>query len=163
MLPLDPIAEARTRWEDQGWQEAASGMEFVTSVMRAQQILLARIDAVLRPLDLTFARFEVLMLLSFSRSGELPMSVIGSRLQVHPASVTSAVDRLERDQLVNRRPHPDDRRAVLVHLTDQGLALARKAAEALNAEVFTTLGPNERDLVAVTEGIRELRRRNGDY
>ena len=89
MLPLDPIEEAKSHWEQSGWEEAATGMEFVTSIMRAQQILMSRIDAILRPLELTFARFEVLMLLAFSRRGELPMSVIGSRLQVHPASVTS--------------------------------------------------------------------------
>jgi len=66
----------------------------VTSVMRAQQVLLARVDAVLSPFGLTFARFEVLMLLQFSRSGALPLSRIGQRLQVHPASVTNAIDRL---------------------------------------------------------------------
>ena len=76
-LRLDPIAEARRQWQDHGWVEAADGMAAVTSVFRAQQIYLARIDAVLRPLGLTFARYEVLMLLLFSRAGALPLNKVG--------------------------------------------------------------------------------------
>ena len=59
-------------------------MAVVTSIMRVQQVLLARVEAVLRPLGLTFARYEVLMLLRFSRKGCLPVGKIGERLQVHP-------------------------------------------------------------------------------
>ena len=85
-----------------GWVEAADGMAMVTSVVRVQQLLMERIDTVLRPLDLSFARYEVLRLLSFSSNGSLPMSRMGSLLQVHPTSVTSAVDRLERQGYVER-------------------------------------------------------------
>ena len=69
-------------------------MALVTSIMRTHQILSARVDATLAPFNLTFARFEVLMLLDFSRAGRLPLGKIGQRLQVHPASVTNAIDRL---------------------------------------------------------------------
>jgi hypothetical protein len=55
-LPFDPIAEARRRWEGEGWSDAAAGMAAVTSIMRAQQLLLRRIDEQLRDLELTFAR-----------------------------------------------------------------------------------------------------------
>ncbi len=41
-------------------------MSATTSIMRAQQIILATVDEVLRPLDLTFARYEALVLLAFS-------------------------------------------------------------------------------------------------
>ena len=57
-----------------------------------------------RPYGLTFARFEALALLSFSRRGALPLGKIGDRLQVHPTSVTNTVNRLERDGLVRRAP-----------------------------------------------------------
>ena len=89
----DPIREAHRQWAAHGWGEAADGMAMVTSVVRAQQLLMERIDAALRPLDLTFARYEVLQLLAFSRSGSMPMTRLGSLLQVHPTSVTSAVGR----------------------------------------------------------------------
>ena len=92
----------------------------VTSLVRAQQLLMERIDAVLRPLELTFARYEVLRLLSFSSAGAMPMTRLGSLLQVHPTSVTSAVDRLERQGFVERQRRDDDRRVVLAAITDAG-------------------------------------------
>jgi DNA-binding MarR family transcriptional regulator len=156
-LPFDPIQEARRHWVGHGWADAADGMAAVTSVMRAQQILQARVDEVLRPLGLTFARYEVLMLLLFSRSGALPLARVGERLQVHPASVTNAVDRLEAQGLVRRVPHPSDRRATLAELTDAGRALATTATGQLNAEVFGAVGlPPERTgaLIDVLTGLR---------
>ena len=113
-LSFDPIAEAERQWGLHGWTDQAPGMALVTSIMRLQQIFLSRLlDAVLRPLGLTFARYEVLMLLSFSRRGTLPLGKIGERLQVNAASVTNAVDRLEGDGLVTRRLNPDDGRGTL--------------------------------------------------
>ena len=103
-LDFDPIIEARRQWAANGWEDACDGMAAITSVVRAQQLFLGRIDAVLRPLELTFARYEVLMLLLFSRRGSLPLNKIGARLQVHPTSVTNAVDRLEEQDLIKRVP-----------------------------------------------------------
>ena len=94
-LPFDPVTEAARLWREHGWADAADGMATVTSLMRAQAIVQARVDDVLRPLRLSFARYELLMLLSFTRSGALPMAKAGARLQVHPASVTNAASRLE--------------------------------------------------------------------
>ena len=162
-LPFDPIAEAQRRWEAHGWGEAAPGMAAVTSIMRAHQLLLQRIDEQLRGLGLTFARYEVLMLLHFSRRGSLPMSVIGSRLQVHPTSVTSAVDRLERQQLVRRVAHPTDGRARLAELTDDGRALALEATARLNATVFAQPGLAPGETEALIEVLRGLRERAGDF
>ncbi len=64
-LSFDPIAEAAANWQRAGWSAATPGMALVTSVMRAHQILLARVDAALSVHDHTFSRFEVLMLLDF--------------------------------------------------------------------------------------------------
>src|SRR3712207_6577384 len=126
-LPFDPIAEARRHWREHGWDDAAEGMAAVTSLMRAQQLMLATIDAQLRPLGLTFARYEVLMLLYFSRTGALPLGKVGQRLQVHPTSITSAMDKLQAQGFVRRRPHPSDRRTTLAEITDAGRAVAREA------------------------------------
>ena len=93
-------------------------MRVATSVMRVQQILLGRYDEVLRPHGLTFARYEVLVLLHFSGSGALPLKVIGSRLMVHPTSVTNAITRLAAAGLVERLPNPRDRRGALASITD---------------------------------------------
>jgi DNA-binding MarR family transcriptional regulator len=162
-LPLDPIAEAARLWSEHGWAEAAPGMAAVTSLMRAQQIYLARVEAVLRPFEVTFARYEVLMLLHFSSRGSLPMSVVGARLQVHQTSVTNAVDRLEVAGLVERRTHPTDRRATLVHLTADGRRLAEKATAALNQQVFCDPGLSARDTAGLIATLTRLRRSAGDF
>lgn len=137
---FDPIREARRQWEAHGYAEAADGMTLTTSIMRSQQLLMARIDRALRPLKLTFARYELLTLLRFSSHGELPMSVVSRRLQVHPTSTTNAVDRLERAGLVKRTPHPEDGRSTIVQLTKAGRELSLAATDALNREVFTHPG-----------------------
>ena len=162
-LDSDPIEEARRQWVGHGWAEAADGMAAVTSIVRAQQILLQRIDTVLRPLDLTFARYEILMLLSFTRKGALPMTRMGALLQVHPTSVTSAVDRLEAQGFVKRQPHPTDRRAVLAAITQAGRARALAATTALNAQVFEQLGITTNQIDTLRTVLRALRANAGDF
>lgn len=160
--PIDPISLAARNWRRSGWDDAADGMAAVTSVMRAHQLLLAQVEEVLRPDALTFARYEVLMLLVLSRTGELPLSVVGSRLQVHPASVTGLVNRLERDALVARRTDPDDGRVRRVSVTARGRSIAMAATDRLNAEVFGRgwiSGDGGRTLLAA---LTDLRRANGD-
>ena len=157
-LPFDPIEEADRQWRAHGWTAAAPGMGVVTSVMRAQQVLLARADAVLGGFGLTFARFEVLTLLSFTREGRLPMGKLGVRLQVHPASVTSAVDRLERQGYVRRQPHPTDGRTTLAVLTDEGRSVAAEAAALLNADLFEALDLTPADATTLVALLTPLRR-----
>jgi DNA-binding MarR family transcriptional regulator len=138
-------------------------MAAVTSLIRAQQIYLARIDRVLRPFDLTFARYEVLMILSFSRIGSLPLNKIGARLQVHPTSITNAVDRLEEQGLLRRLAHPTDGRTTLAEITAAGRALAGKATEALNSDVFATPGLDDDQVSTLIDVLQVLRRSAGDF
>lgn len=162
-LGFDPIAEARRQWGAQGWDEAAPGMAVVTSVMRVQQLFMARADAALRPFGLTFARYEVLMLLLFSRQGELPLGKVGERLQVGAASVTNAIDRLQADGLVTRRSNPDDGRGVLAAITSAGRRLAFRASDELNSRFFGALDLSEDEEGSLFDLLRELRRRAGDF
>jgi len=162
-LPVDPIAEAKRQWLAHGWTDAAPGMTLVTSIMRAQQLLLARVDAALKPLRLTFARYEMLTLLSFTRDGRMPMASATARLQVHPTSVTNTVDRLEASGHVRREPHPEDGRATLVVLTDSGRALAQRATAALNAQVFEHPGLARDDVEELVGLVARMRRNAGDF
>ena len=159
---MDLVQTARQRWVDEGWGDAATGMAAVTSVMRAQQVLLARVETVLRPLGLTFARYELLMLLEFSSRGSMPLKKASERLQVHPTSVTNAVDRLAAAGLVQRLPHPTDGRATLVEVTDEGRRVARKATEVLNAEVFVRPGLSADRAEQLVDVLTDLRRDAGD-
>jgi DNA-binding MarR family transcriptional regulator len=158
---VDPITEARRQWEDHGYAEPAA-MAAATSIVRAQQLVLSAVDAALRPVGLTFARYEALVLLSFSRRGSLPLGKMGERLMVHPTSVTSIVDRLERDGLVRRVPGGDDRRVVLAELTDAGREVVERATKAVEASRFGLDGLSDAQLDRLTGSLRALRQAAGD-
>ncbi len=138
-------------------------MALVTSIMRVQQELLARVDHELRQFDLTFARYEVLMLLEFSQHGRLPLGKIGERLQVHPASVTNVVQRLSDDQLLRRVPNPEDGRSVLATITQAGSEIARAATAHLNRQVFSSLPLDPVDQVTVYDKLTTIRHTFGDF
>jgi DNA-binding MarR family transcriptional regulator len=157
----DPIAEARRQWEQHGWGDAAPGMAAATTIVRVSQIITSLVETALAPLGLSFARFEILRLLGFSRAGKLPMGKIGERLQVHPASVTSAVKRLERDGLVWREVDGADNRVVLAALTDRGRRLLDPATDAVN-EVFRALGPGDAELDDLVRSLDRIRVQGGD-
>jgi DNA-binding MarR family transcriptional regulator len=159
-LPYDPIERAGDTWEQHFGP--ASAMRAATSVFRVQQILLARFDEVLRPLELTFARYEVLVLLTFSRSGRLPLKVIGSRLMVHPTSVTNAIDRLVAAGYVERRPNPEDGRGVLAGITARGQDVVEQATRALTDLDFGMADLPEAERETLYELLKRLRLGAGD-
>jgi DNA-binding MarR family transcriptional regulator len=159
-LPFDPIERAGETWEQHFGP--ASAMRAATSVFRVQQILLARFDEVLRPHGLTFARYEVLVLLTFSRSGLLPLKVIGSRLMVHPTSVTNAIDRLAAAGFVERRPNPDDGRGVLAGITPLGRDVVERATRALTDLDFGMADLPEAERETLYELLKRVRLGAGD-
>jgi DNA-binding MarR family transcriptional regulator len=161
MLPFDPIDEAAAQW-GRRWNGVPQ-MHAVTSLMRVQQLVLARLDSILKPHGLTFARYEALVLLTFSSRGSLPLGKMGERLQVHPTSVTSIIDRLEGAGLVARSRHPDDGRAVLAEITDEGRALVEQATEDLVAAEFGLGALDESALRELSELLRPVRKAAGDY
>jgi DNA-binding MarR family transcriptional regulator len=156
-LRFDPIAEAERQWADRWGADPARAMSAITSVMRAEQILSARLNALLEPFGLTFPRYEALMLLYLSRRGSLPMGKIGARLQVHRTSVTNLIDGLEREGLVSRAPHDSDRRTVLASITPTGRERAEAATALLNERLFETDGLGEPQLEALTDVLGRFR------
>ena len=160
-LPFDPIDEAARQWSRR-W-EGVPAMHAVTSLMRTQQLLLARLDALLRPHGLTFARYEALVLLVFSSRGSLPLGKMGERLQVHPTSVTSIVRRLEDAGLLVRRPHPEDRRAVLAEITDAGREVVERATAELVAGDFGLGALDQEALEELSALLRPVREAAGDF
>jgi len=159
-LPFDPIERAGQSWEERFGP--ASAMRAATSVFRVQQILLARFDEVLKPHALTFARYEVLVLLTFSRTGELPLKVIGSRLMVHPTSVTNAIDRLVAAGYVDRRPNPNDGRGVLAAITDGGRLVVERATAELTGLDFGLGDLSESDRADLFDVLKRVRLGAGD-
>jgi DNA-binding MarR family transcriptional regulator len=160
-LPFDPIARAGDLWERRWGRSPA--MLAVTSIMRAQAILIAELDALLKPYGLTFARYEALVLLTFSRKGALPLSKMGERLMVHPTSVTNTIDRLERQGYVRRRPNPRDGRGVLAEITDTGRETVERATADLLAADFGMGAYDDGELDQIVDVLRGLRVAVGDF
>ena len=159
-LDYDPVEASRERWIQQGWADTASGMAAVVSVMRAEQIFLNRAATILRPMGLTFARYQVLGMLRWT--GPLTLGEVGNRLWITAATVTSAVDRLENAGLSRRVAHPTDARATLVEITADGRRLFDRAVKALNADLFDTVGLDEEELELLVGLIGKIRAHDGD-
>ena len=162
-LDFDPIEEARSQWSGRWDPDVSDAMAAATSIMRAQQVVLAAVDGALRPFGLTFARYEGLVLLLFSRKGSLPLGKMGQRLMIHPTSVTNIIDRLEAQQLVRRIPHPTDGRTTLAEITDEGRRLAEQATRAVNGVAFGLDALSHQDLRQLMRIIRKLRQGVGDF
>jgi DNA-binding MarR family transcriptional regulator len=162
-LPFDPIAEAERQWRRHWGNAATPSMAAVTSIMRVHQLVMARLNDELKPWELTYPRYEALMLLLFSRTGSLPLGKMGARLQVHPTSVTNLIDGLEKLGYVTRAAHPSDRRTTLAMISDRGREVAQAATTALNAMRFGTGEMSRTDLATVTDVLRRMREEAGDY
>src|ERR1700759_3808502 len=154
--PFDPIAEAQRQWSAR-WPAQADRMAAIPWVMRVQQLLLSRIEDTLKTYGLTFAAYEALRLLAFSRRGSLPMGKMGERLMVHPASVTNAISRLEQRGLVERRLSPTDRRVVLATITATGQSLVGEATMALNQASFGVPRLSPEQAADITTPPRQIR------
>ncbi|MFA5886102.1 MAG: MarR family transcriptional regulator [Acidimicrobiia bacterium] len=159
-LGYDPVQASRERWIQQGWHDSAAGMAAVASVMRAEQIFLNRASAILRPLDLTFARYQVLGMLRWT--GPLTLGAVGRGLWITPGTVTSAIDRLEVAALCRRLSHPTDARATLVEITAKGRRLFDRAVDQLNAELFGTVELSDEELELLVGLIGKIRAAEGD-
>ena len=159
-LDFDPIDRAGDLWQERWPDEQPdvyAAMRAVTSIMRAHQILIAELDAMLRPFGITFSRYEALVLLVHSHDGALPLSRIGERLQVHATSVTNVIDRLEAAGLVRREPNPRDGRGTLAVITDEGRKVADKATVEFNNSRFGLSALTLDDLQQLFAILRRLR------
>jgi DNA-binding MarR family transcriptional regulator len=159
-LAYDPVQASRERWIEHGWHDSAAGMAAVVSVMRAEQIFLNRAAAILRPLGMTFARYQVLGMLRWA--GPLTLGAVGHGLWITPGTVTSAVDRLEAAGLSRRASHPTDARATLVEITTKGRRLFDRAVERLNEDLFGTVERSEEELDLLVGLIGKIRVGEGD-
>jgi DNA-binding MarR family transcriptional regulator len=142
-----------------GWTEARPELEVGPLQVTAR---LSRIGPLLaRRQEVVFGRFglsrgEVGALSALRIAGpphRLSPTRLGKGLMLSSAGVTSRIDRLERRGFVRRHPDPDDRRGVIVELTEQGIEVVDSAVAALaisDRELMERLDPDE---VAQLEGL----------
>ncbi|WP_432557883.1 MarR family winged helix-turn-helix transcriptional regulator [Granulicoccus sp. GXG6511] len=161
-LPFDPIERGAELWGSHDYPDVPR-MRAITSLMRVHQLVITEMDEAVKPFGLTFARYEVLVLLSFSRSGALPLGKIGERLQVHATSVTPLVQRLAAAGLIERQRHPDDGRAVLASLTEKGKRVLAEATEAITRAQFGLGALTQEQCGELSAILRNIRLAAGDF
>lgn len=163
-LPFDPIRRAADLWRKRwGARSEPVAMASATSIMRVQQLLLGDFDATVGRHGLTFARYEALVLLAFSRQGRLPMSTIGKRLMVHPTSVTNIVQRLVGQGLVERAPNPADGRGMLAAITPAGRVIVEAATKDIVAGGFGLGSLTAEEHQQLFTLLRKVRLAAGDF
>lgn len=115
-------------------------------LLACENIIENRLRAELREhFNVTLPQFDVLAELEYLGQ-PLTMTDLSKRLMVSNGNVTGVVDRLVREDLVQRQPSGSDRRVNLISLTTRGLDLFRQMAarhEGWVAEMFADLRPEE--------------------
>jgi DNA-binding MarR family transcriptional regulator len=157
----DPVEWVRTRWEAQELPEAER-FAAVASVMRAHQVVTSTLDGALRPFGLNRTMYLVLVTLALSARGARPLNYLSRYLMVHPTTVTQLVDELEKRGLVQRTPHPTDRRTTLAEILPAGRRVLKQATAGAADAGFGLAGVDERTLKTLTTSLRRVRRAVGD-
>lgn len=135
-----------------------SAEQFFDQLLALTAVLQEDQERELGALGLTAARTHVMWIVH--HSGPSMQRDIAAEMDVTPRHVTTLVDELVADDLVRRAPHPDDRRAVLVSLTEYGTSLMEKMAldhAALADALVAGLSPTEVD--ALRRGIAQVTER----
>ncbi|MGD9695371.1 MAG: MarR family winged helix-turn-helix transcriptional regulator [Thermoleophilia bacterium] len=157
LLENDPVEKARQQWVRTG-KPNESGFVVLVSMLRSYSLLIRELEAALRPIELTLSRFEVLLLLSFTRNERLPSMRLRDLLMVSGSSATYLIDKLEAGGLVERESDPSDRRVNVVHLTKAGRAAVEQGVEALSGIGFGSIrGMDEAGRRALADSLAALR------
>jgi DNA-binding MarR family transcriptional regulator len=163
VAPFDVVEASRRVWLERWPREAASGMAVFTAVLRSYQLLNDQVNAVMKGHDLTFARYEVLTWLATDPDSARTLSWISKTLRIPPATVTDVIDRLERDKLVRREPHPSDARTTLAVITARGRRIAMEATQDLNSIVYEQIGLSEPQRGRLLDLLAELRASGNEF
>jgi DNA-binding MarR family transcriptional regulator len=158
----DPVEDAVAQWHAHGW-EGGERLRAALSVIRVEELIRETSTEVLRPLDLSYARHELLSLLYFTSRGELPLGKLSARLMVHPASVTTTVDSLEKLGLVERAAHPTDRRTTLARITKAGRERVEASTPQLVESRFGLGSLSEEEAGTLAALLRKVREGRGDF
>lgn len=134
----------------------------MSSVLRFHRLMTELVETELKKHKLNLTDYMLLMTLQLSETGTRLISKLARSLLVHATTATLATDRLEARGLLARTPHPTDRRATLVSITDEGRALVRQASEALSAFEYGLAGTSKQDRAELVEVLARLRAASGD-
>ncbi len=136
--------------------------QVMRNLVRLSDVLVDAVNRRLRVHGLHLATAQALSVLEGSDNPLTP-NEIGEHLHLTSGTVTTVIDSLEKRGLVERQPHPEDRRKVLVSITDAGRAmLDRYLPEAVAIQTAMLGGLNDEELQTLSELlIRALRYTDG--
>jgi DNA-binding MarR family transcriptional regulator len=158
----DPINWARYFWQRKGLGADEEAFIAMSSVMRFHRLMLNKVEPQLRSVDLTLTDYSLLMSLHLSETGMRLISQLARSLMVHATTATLACDRLEARGLVQRTPHPSDRRAVHVSITAAGRRAVAEANDALREVNFGLADSSVEDQETLSDVLARLRLAAGD-
>ena len=130
---IEAERDVQARLGGLGVEVDVASLAAVSNVFRAATVIRNHMErAVLAPTDLSFTAFTVLWVLWIW--GEQEARHVAAESGVSRGTLTGVITTLEARGLVQRRPHPDDRRSVLMSATPAGEALMVDVYPRFNAE-----------------------------
>ncbi|ATD69854.1 hypothetical protein BPODLACK_04275 [Gordonia sp. YY1] len=158
----DPVDWAKHYWEQQGLDGDEQRFLAMTSLLRYQRIVADSVDSELKAHGLNMTDYLLLMTLQLSETGTRLISSLARNLLVHATTATLATDRLEARDLLERSPHPTDRRATCVTITKAGRTKVDEATRALTAIDFGMKGSTIQDVEQLRAALTAMRHSAGD-
>lgn len=108
-------------------------------------------NQLLSPYDLTGSQFRILMVLYMSPAGSVRQTDIEAKFSMTNPTVTGLVQKLEAKNLVNRMPHPEDRRSKVLVLMERAIQMKEELlalADSLEQQMTANLTEEEYDQLA---------------
>lgn len=154
----DSVDRIVNLWREQDPELDVSSLEIVGRILQSAMRVQRLREQALRPLKLSHADFDVLAtLLRVSGPEGTNPTVLSSNCMITSGAMTSRLDRLERSEHITRHPDPGDRRGVLIKLTRQGEALARRALAAVfEAHEVVLAELSDRDRTTAATVLRKI-------
>ncbi|HEY9630414.1 MAG TPA: MarR family transcriptional regulator [Coleofasciculaceae cyanobacterium] len=158
MMISDPVDKILAQWQRERPDLDVSPMAIVGRVGRLSKHFDRAIQSTFSEFGLQSGEFDVLATLRRSgRPYQLSPTELFNMLMVSSGTMTHRIDRLEKTELVKRIPDPDDRRGMLITLTDKGFELIEAAVTAHVANehrILSVLQEPERQ--SLTRLLRQL-------
>jgi DNA-binding MarR family transcriptional regulator len=115
-----PKYDTLQRFADRYAEMDVTAVQTFLTLLRVASDVIENLDACLARHDLLQGRWWVLILLMREVNLSASPSMLADKAGVTRATMTGLLDSLERSELIERIPNPDDRRMLHVHLTEKG-------------------------------------------
>lgn len=155
-LNRDLVSATRDEFERRG---GVAHREFaiLLEVERINRLIQALAQPHLTASGLTYAGWQALMALAYSKHQALPMAKLAERVASHPTTITRTIDRLVRHGYVRRVPNDDDRRVTVVEILSDGDRARKAVLQSLDRLQFGFEGIPEARLDHLEEQLRQAR------